>query len=152
MTLPTGTISLSDANVELGRSSSAMISLGETAVRGLAGKPSGAVSMNDLRGKSARTVSITLINNQTIYSGPNQYSRLTFMASASDGAPISSIVWHGVTTTSGNNGIVDTPPYDPNGFTRQEYAEVSCTVVFAGTTYTPSLSYQYTAGDLALEL
>lgn len=52
MTLPTGTISMSQVNTELGRSSTASISLGESAVRTLAGVPSGAISMNDLRGKS----------------------------------------------------------------------------------------------------
>lgn len=43
---------MSDVNTELGRSSTASISLGETAVRTLAGIASGAISMNDLRGKS----------------------------------------------------------------------------------------------------
>ena len=53
MVLPTGTISMANVNVELGRSSTATISLGETAVRTLAGVASGTISMNDLRGKSA---------------------------------------------------------------------------------------------------
>lgn len=52
MALPTGTISMSQVNTELGRSSTATISLGETAVRTLAGVASGAISMNNLRGKS----------------------------------------------------------------------------------------------------
>ncbi len=55
MVLPTGTISMSQVNTELGRSATATISLGESAVRSLAGVPSGAISMNDLRGKSAVT-------------------------------------------------------------------------------------------------
>jgi len=46
---------MSQVNTELGRSSTASISLGETAVRTLAGVASGAISMNDLRGKSAVT-------------------------------------------------------------------------------------------------
>lgn len=52
MTLPTGTISMSQVNSELGRSATAIISLGESAVRTLAGVPSGAISMNNLRGKT----------------------------------------------------------------------------------------------------
>jgi hypothetical protein len=52
MTTPTGTISMSDVNVELGYSSSALISLNDAGVRSLAGIGSGAISLNDLRGKS----------------------------------------------------------------------------------------------------
>ena len=43
---------MSQVNTELGRSSTAAISLGESAVRTLAGVPSGTISMNNLRGKS----------------------------------------------------------------------------------------------------
>lgn len=58
MTTPTGTISLSDVNVELGRSSTANISMNEAAVRTLAGVGGSgtAISMNDLRGKSSLSV------------------------------------------------------------------------------------------------
>ena len=59
MPTPTGTISLSDVNVELGRSSTANISMNEAAVRTLAGVGgSGTViSMDNLRGKSSMSVS-----------------------------------------------------------------------------------------------
>lgn len=53
MTLPVGTISLSDVNTELGYSSTALVSLNDSAVRSLANVPSGAISMSDLQGKSA---------------------------------------------------------------------------------------------------
>lgn len=54
MALPTsGTISLQDVNVELGNSSTALISLNDTDVRTLAGIPSGQISMDDLYGSSA---------------------------------------------------------------------------------------------------
>lgn len=43
---------MSDVNVELGYSSSALISLNDAGVRSLAGIGSGAISLNDLRGKS----------------------------------------------------------------------------------------------------
>lgn len=52
MTLPTGTISMSQVNTELGRPSTQSINLNDSAVRTLAGRPSGTISMNDLRGKS----------------------------------------------------------------------------------------------------
>lgn len=56
MTLPaTGAISLSQVSVELGGAAGSVRSLGETAVRNLAGVPSGAISMSSLRGKSAYT-------------------------------------------------------------------------------------------------
>ena len=52
MTLPTGTISMSQVNVELNLSATATISLNQANVRTLAGVPTGTISMNDLRGKS----------------------------------------------------------------------------------------------------
>jgi hypothetical protein len=52
---------MSDVNVELGRSSSALISLNDADVRALAGIGSGAISLNDLRGKS--------ISSNYIFSG-----------------------------------------------------------------------------------
>lgn len=52
-TLPgTGPISMSQVNVELGKGSTSRISLGDSAVRNLAGRPSGSISMGHLRGKS----------------------------------------------------------------------------------------------------
>jgi len=54
MPLPlTGPISLAAVNLELGRTSDATISLGEPAVRDLAGVPTGPIGKADLRGKSA---------------------------------------------------------------------------------------------------
>jgi hypothetical protein len=53
MPLPTGSISLSQVNTELGLSSTTQISLNQANVRTLAGKASGAISMSDLWGKSA---------------------------------------------------------------------------------------------------
>lgn len=52
MTTPTGAISLYDVAVELGLSATGL-NLNDVRVRELAGKPSGAVSLNDLRGKSS---------------------------------------------------------------------------------------------------
>ena len=49
----TGSISMSQVNVELKKNETAVITLNDTDVRKLAGKPSGVISMNDLRGKKA---------------------------------------------------------------------------------------------------
>lgn len=51
MTLPTGTISLSQVNTELCDPSTTTISLNDTDVRTLAQVPAGTISMDDLRGK-----------------------------------------------------------------------------------------------------
>lgn len=52
MTTPSGQIAMSDVNTELDKTSTAQITLNDTAVRGLAGKSSGQISMNDLRNKT----------------------------------------------------------------------------------------------------
>lgn len=58
MTLPASyPLSMSQINVELGRASNATTSLTESAVRTLAGVPSGAVSFSNLLGKSSFSAS-----------------------------------------------------------------------------------------------
>lgn len=64
MTLPTGTISLSQVNVELSLSATALISLNDTAVRNLAGVASGQISMSNLQGKT-QGFAFTISANQT---------------------------------------------------------------------------------------
>lgn len=61
MTLPVGTISLNDVNVELGLSGTTTISMNQTSVRTLAGVPSGQISMSNLQGKSNVVVPAGLI-------------------------------------------------------------------------------------------
>lgn len=58
MTLPTGQISMSQVNVELGLSATAQISLNQANVRTLAGVPSGAISMQNLQGKTNATAPV----------------------------------------------------------------------------------------------
>lgn len=63
MALPSsGSISLSQVNVELKKSATAAISMGDSAVRALAKKTSGAISMSDLRGKSAEVKYTNTVN------------------------------------------------------------------------------------------
>lgn len=52
MTLPVGTISLSQVNTELQLASTTTISLNQASVRSLAGVSSGAISMSNLQGKT----------------------------------------------------------------------------------------------------
>lgn len=64
MALPTGQISLSQVNTELGLTSTTTISLNQSNVRGLAGVPSGQISMSNLQGKS-NAFPFTISTNQT---------------------------------------------------------------------------------------
>jgi hypothetical protein len=64
MTTPSGQISLSQVNTELGFSSTAVITMNDAAVRGLAGVPSGAITMANLQNKS-NTFLATISSNQT---------------------------------------------------------------------------------------
>jgi hypothetical protein len=59
MTTPAGTIKASDVNTELGKSTTALMSLNASDVRALAGVSSGQISYNNLRGKSSFTLAFS---------------------------------------------------------------------------------------------
>jgi hypothetical protein len=85
MALPSsGTISISQISTELGRSSSATTSLGETASRNLAGVSSGAISMSNFYGKSAVTISLYSLNN-SYESNFTSYPNTAMLQFASNG-------------------------------------------------------------------
>jgi hypothetical protein len=67
-----GPIAMSEVNVELGRSSAAQISLGESAVRDLFGIASGPIRLFDGYGKFAMPP--TLVYGQQAYTSPGTYS------------------------------------------------------------------------------
>jgi alpha-tubulin suppressor-like RCC1 family protein len=83
MTTPTGTISISDINIEIGRSSTAQLDINlDPDVRTLAGVPSGVITMNDLRGKS-------FINNVLYAWGYNRFGRLGDGSTTNKSSPVS---------------------------------------------------------------
>lgn len=70
MALPsTGTITMNQVNVELKKAATAIISLNDTDVRKLGKKPSGTISMDDLRGKSNTEQVSNYLLFSTVYRG-----------------------------------------------------------------------------------
>lgn len=96
MTLPASgnSISLSQVNTELGRGSTATISMNETAVRSLFGKPGSGntISMSDGWGKSNITISLPALGVYgTAYPGETAYAELIFSSNGDINAGTSNI-------------------------------------------------------------
>jgi hypothetical protein len=100
MATPTGTISMSDVNLELSRAAGTTISLNDTIVRNLAGVASGTISMDNLRGKSAYTpMSLSYSGGIGEAFGPCQTVSASATVSVANGVGPFSYVW---TRTSGS--------------------------------------------------
>jgi len=92
MALPTGQISLSQVNTELGLSSNSQISMGSTAVRALAVRPSGSVSMSNLLGRSATPPGPTYAFG--VYStSVNEGGTVTFVVNTANVANGTNLSW-----------------------------------------------------------
>ena len=159
MTTPTGTISMSDVNVELGKSSTATISLNDTDVRILAGIPSGTISMNDLRGKTykAKYLGIASYNATatipikvyawsessgfgSMFANPSSLpDNLTGRGWSISANPTSTALALGTTTGTSTTGGLNAWAWSSSGFgTKYANATVSFSSVNYGTEYNNS--------------
>ena len=135
MALPTGTISMSQVNTELGRSSTATISLGETAVRTLAGVASGAISMDNLRGKSnAPAVSFSPDG------GTSAGAAVSIYDFGLGGGVVSTTIECNVDAvwTYTRSGSFGTPTTGSNTATSRSFTLTNTTTNFRSTTWTVS--------------
>jgi hypothetical protein len=91
MPTPTGTISLSNVNTELGRSATANINMNDSAVRALAGVGGSGtiITMDNLRGKSSLAATLP---DYGVTSGWIEMDRFYFNAGASYGEAIVDII------------------------------------------------------------
>lgn len=108
---------MSQVNTELGRSSSAQISLGESAVRTLAGVASGAIAMSNLRGKSAMSVSANDVSGSAggfAQAGSVSTSGSSPNTTVTGGTSPYTYAWTHISTASGNTpGISNASSANP---------------------------------------
>jgi hypothetical protein len=158
MALPaTGPISMSQVNVELSRTATATISLGETAVRNLAGKPSGAISMGDLLGKSAYTpMSLSYTGGfGQVFSGSCVSVSAAATVTVTGGTPPYSFQWtrtSGFTTptsrtvsstTSTSDSLTVSQVLCPNGEASSTYSVLVSDNIGGGVEQTASINVFY---------
>jgi len=155
MTLPTGTISLSQVNTELGRPATQAISLNDAGVRGLSGMASGASDMNNLRGKSARSISMSgTMQPQQV--GQFLADTATLGIVVSDGATPSSYAWSIVVDYGGMASLTPLTeatatlrgPTYPTSVSGMYYdVVVQCVCVVGGTSFTVESTFSYNVDD-----
>lgn len=108
---------------------------------------------DNLRGKSARTVSIFISGGGPQYAGGigggQYYDRIIFGVQVSDGAAPSSYQWEYDVSGNGSTTTFDGPVYNQNGFTFQATGTARVTVVIGGQSFSAEVNFTYTAGDLA---
>lgn len=151
MTLPaSGPISMSDIAAELGISAQGL-SLGDSRVRALAGKPSGPISFSDLYGKSATTLSVTLSTSSI--SRTSNVSEFTFPANTRtihDGTGAETTEWTVLSEAGGDwdfpgghTGASVTPRVTMPGVGGAATATIRCTVTNGDETAHADASYLY---------
>ena len=113
MPLPSsGQISMSQVNVELGKSATAQISLNDSDVRALAEKPTGQISMSDLWGKSV-TPEIIAIWNNTFFSSSANFFQLPVITF--------DFLFTGILQIAVSGQSATNYTYAPNGVTTGQY-------------------------------
>jgi hypothetical protein len=148
MTLPSsGAISLANVSVELGRSSTATTSLGETAVRTLAGVASGAISLSNLYGKSnALAITISPSSLYTTRSGAGSVTSAAATGSGTGGAGGYTYAW---TYVSGSSYTINSSTSASTTFTTNLVAEqyksgvYRCTVTSGGVTASADIQVDF---------
>lgn len=102
---------------------------------------------------NSRTISIQIashVQRQVGFGGNPQYrDEVTLRVFVSDGAAPSSYLWGGAAPGQSATTVFYGSNYQPNGFTFQDYADVSVNVVIAGEPYAADIRFQYTSGGLA---